>query len=101
MNQENQNSTGACLACGCGIGAHRHSLLRIVLGLIIVGFVFTFGFKLGELQAEVGMSYQRHDMMMDRGGYQAYGQGNMMPMQPATTTVTPATTTTTAGPVTH
>jgi hypothetical protein len=100
QNQQNQNqNTNMCCGggtcCGCGWhGGHRFGLgfmiLRCLLLIIILGAVFVFGVKIGELKGafEYGGGYP----MMMRGGWgggmmggypQGYNQS--APMMPATT----------------
>jgi hypothetical protein len=94
------NGTGTCNGCrNCGAGCtcgmmhgyNGHPLLRIVLALIILGFVFAGGVKLGELKAALGMGYQHHFMGDTMRPYDM-GQGLMMPV---TTTVVSSTRTAT------
>jgi len=55
--------------CGCGrggmgmMGMHHHFLLRIVILLALLGFVFWGGVKIGELKVRFGDAY-----MMDGRG---------------------------------
>jgi hypothetical protein len=53
--------------CNCHGGHHRHFVLRWILGLLILGFVFILGFKLGWLHAH-----------MYGGGYGDYHRGYPM-----------------------
>ncbi len=64
QNQPNNCNCRMCRMYGHG---HRFFLLRIILGLIILGFVFCVGVKVGEFKNEFrGMRGQGHM----RGGYQ-------------------------------
>ena len=68
---------------GCGMcgGMNHHGILRIILGIGILAFVFWFGLKLGQFSCEVshygdygyggGMMQSRH------GGYGNGGYGMM------------------------
>ena len=51
----------ACHSCGqeavggsncCGQGHHRHFLLRMILGIVILMIVFSVGVKIGEFKGE-------------------------------------------------
>jgi hypothetical protein len=57
-------------------GGHRFSVLRFVLLLLLVAFVFSVGVKFGELEGQIEAGYGH---MSDRGGYdmQQYGGGYM------------------------
>ncbi|MBI5079241.1 hypothetical protein HZB06_01015 [Candidatus Wolfebacteria bacterium] len=57
--------------CNCDhSGPRRHLFLRIILGVIILLFVFWGGFKLGELKVLIGLGFY---------GYNSYNSGyNMM-----------------------
>lgn len=59
---------GNCGRCGnmCGLGG-RH-LLRWILGIIIITWVFSIGMRIGQLTAFVG------------GDYGMHGYGRTMPM---------------------
>jgi len=103
-NQEMKNGTctsckGDAMHCHCW-GMHHHSVLRVLVALVIVGFVFIAGMKLGELKAELAIFYTgnhsamvtggRGDMGMMRGG--AYGMAGQTTGR-TTTIVVPATPT--------
>lgn len=119
--KEIQTDSGTCNGCkNCGMGCncggmhgyHGHPVLRVLLALVVLTFVFAAGIKLGELKAELGLGYEHHDMMMERGGNYMYSEGGSMmpvvipggPMIPApaaqTTKAAKATTTTTGTTVT-
>ena len=91
MDQHNNSQEGkggfVCTCCnhygqggmggGYGWGGHHHwyggIMLRIVIVLVIVGFVFALGVKVGEFKANLynmfgGYGYS-HDMMYGRGYY--------------------------------
>jgi hypothetical protein len=101
--QENENRycnscKGNAMNCQC-YGMHHHSILRILIALVILGFVFIGGMKLGELKAEVAMIYQNNgqqQMGYGRmyGGYGMMGTTTLVspahPVVPATATVTTA-----------
>lgn len=96
---QNQNdhwhSNMHCAMCGYG---HGHRLLRLLLGLLILGIVFCIGFKMGEFRGEYGGGFEgqygRHMMkgygpMMYQAspGYPGGMMGNSsIPMMNATTT---------------
>lgn len=69
--------------CGCEghHGDHKHLVLRILLGLLILGMVFGVGLKVGEFKGELeaggGFGFGPHFNMM-RG----YGWDNFGPMMP-------------------
>jgi hypothetical protein len=66
---------GKCCFGMCG-GGHRFIILRIIIGIIILIFVFALGVKLGELKASlVGSSYGYPTM---GGGSWGYGRRGMM-----------------------
>lgn len=86
-----------------GMGGHgmgRHFVLRWILGILILAFVFGAGIKLGELEERIaGVGYGMMNggynyNMMQRGGYAPeayYYRGGMMQgwfdnQRPATTT---------------
>lgn len=111
MKQGNETENGTCGGCqNCGMGCScgrmhgysGHPILRILLALAIIGFVFTAGVKLGELKEQLGMGYEHggyseHRMMMDRGQdfqvYEGQGMPTVAPAAPAATTTAPANTT--------
>jgi hypothetical protein len=89
---------GNAMTCHC-YGMHHHSIVRILVMLVVLGFVFIAGMKLGELKAEVALIYSQNDqssMMHDRMMYQGgYGMNDRtttiaIPAQPTTPTVAPA-----------
>lgn len=64
--QENNNG-GMCQVCGAGVNGRcgacgmsnryfGHHVLRWVLGILIISWVFSIGMKIGELQAMVEMN---------------------------------------------
>ncbi len=66
MSENNQNNScqvcgsgnGRCGSCGnmCGFG--KHNLLRWILGIIIITWIFSIGMKFGEIKAQLhGSSY--------------------------------------------
>lgn len=71
--EKEQKGCGMCGQCGMYMG--HHGILRIVLGLLILGFVFWAGFKLGEFKALIvsGDSYGFGSRMMS-----GYGSRSMM-----------------------
>ncbi len=78
-----QNGAG----CGGMWGGHKFHILRFLIALIIVGFVFSFGVHIGELKGAFGMGggmYGRHSRMY--GGNQFYSDGNFMMSAPQGTT---------------
>jgi hypothetical protein len=114
--QTDNGTCNGCRSCGAGCtcggmhGYHGHPVLRIILALVILTFVFMAGMKLGELKAELGLGYERHGMMMERSNNYMYGEGNMMPVvipggpmipAPAPTTKTKIAPTTTSTTVTQ
>jgi hypothetical protein len=71
---------GCCGGCGhMGMSYSRHSLARWLLGIIAIGLVFAFGFKLGEIKALLSNDFSmagyptnmKHDrmLMMWQAGY--------------------------------
>jgi hypothetical protein len=56
-----------CMYCRMG-GGHRHMVLRLILGLIILGMVFCLGMKIGEFKGEFSNegrhSFYGHDSQM-------------------------------------
>jgi hypothetical protein len=101
MNENNmqgsgQNMCGGKCGCGCGNGWHgghhmKFVLLRWVLGILIITFVFWMGMKIGEFTGQFEGGYGMHGqrgMMIQYGG-----TPNMMYRTGAGgtgTTVTPA-----------
>jgi hypothetical protein len=79
--KKDQINHGAMCGAWCGCG-HRHLILRWILGLVILVFVFSFGMRLGEIKAafEYGgygsMGYS-HRSMMRRAYYPAPSYGNV------------------------
>jgi len=85
--QENNNqnacdvcgsNNGRCGRCGnmCGFG--RNHILRWILGIIIITWIFSIGMKLGELKAELrGSSSYGHKSMM-YGTQGAWSDGKVM-----------------------
>lgn len=76
-------SMGGKMCCGWG-GIHRFFLLRIILLVVILGFVFEVGLKLGELKAfysfyGIGDGYWGYGRSMMNGSPYAgsYGPGMM------------------------
>ncbi len=70
-------SMGGKMCCGWG-GMHRSFLLRIILMIVILSFVFEAGLKLGELKAELygyGMGGGHWGRSMMNGD--SYGSGMM------------------------
>ena len=64
-----QGKHGMCLShCGCG---HK-SILRWVIGLVILGIVFCAGFKLGQLRG-AWYGYGGEMMGWGRGNWGGYG----------------------------
>ncbi len=58
---------GNGMGCGCHGGRHmKYCLLRWVLGILIITFVFWMGMKIGEFKGEF------------EGGYGMHGQRGMM-----------------------
>jgi hypothetical protein len=84
----------ACKSCGrgciCGGTYRRHPLIRILLALIVLFFVFAAGIRLGEMKAGWGEGYRGHRGMMgaENGYYLTYPDPTVVP---ATTPVAPAT----------
>lgn len=103
---------GSASACSCGGGScagqgmmhgtmccgggHRHFLLRIVILIAVLGFVFWSGIKIGELKAYFGGDgymmgggrggYGRmYNMMGGNAGWEGlYGRGTAASPQPVT-----------------
>jgi len=90
----------------CGWGG-RFAVLRLILGILILGIVFTVGVKVGEFKSSYlsgyshghksGYEFPQHQRMMRSywNNQNNYGWGPMMqqapsPSQPATPTVPPA-----------
>jgi hypothetical protein len=61
---------GRCGNCGNMCGYGRNNLLRWLLGIIIITWVFSIGMKFGEIKGA-----------MERGGY-GYGMGGHMKVMP-------------------
>ncbi len=81
-----ENNKKVCEGCECSChddkcrgcyGGGRHYILRWVLGIIIIFFVFWGGFKIGLIVGSVngGYGYPMHGFrsMMGRDGYSNYG----------------------------
>lgn len=74
----------SCGGCGCQHGKHwTFFLLRVLITIIILMMVFTFGAFIGKLTSN--SSYARRTMMMRYGGTPGgmYGGGMGMPMMRA------------------
>ncbi|HEY0220784.1 MAG TPA: hypothetical protein VGC58_01020 [Candidatus Paceibacterota bacterium] len=75
MEGNNQNykcdvcgtDSNKCGRCGHGCGFGRYSLLRWILGIIIITWVFSIGVSFGELKAKVEKSH-------------GFGEVRVMPM---------------------
>ena len=100
---------GTCAGCkNCGMGCtcggmhgyHGHPLLRILLALVLLGFVFAAGMKLGELKAELGLGYEHHMMDGGRHSFDMYGQGGGWAMPMMGTTIVAPTTSAPSAPAT-
>lgn len=70
-------------AWGCH-GGHGHWLLRLIIIVAVISFVFALGVKLGELKGRFGYGYRHHGFyggypMMMQGGYYSGGYGGTMP----------------------
>ena len=65
--------------CCCCHGGGRFSILRIVIGVLLLIFVFWFGVKVGEVKSLFYGGYQGRSMMM-RYGYENMGGGYGVPM---------------------
>jgi hypothetical protein len=50
----------------CG---HHHILLKLILGILILGFVFCLGAVFGRITAGFGHNYNRGNYYMMRGGW--------------------------------
>jgi len=77
---------------GCG---HRHFILRLILGIVILGFVFCLGAAFGRATARFARVYNRggYNMMYPGGGWSGsvpmmHGQWMNPVQQSATTTQT-------------
>lgn len=57
--------------CCCCHGGGRFSILRVVIGVLLLIFVFWFGVKVGEVKSLFGGGYQGRYMMIHYG----YGGG--------------------------
>jgi hypothetical protein len=94
------HSCGCGGDCNCGSGSHHwggesHVVLRIFLGIVILGIVYAVGMKVGEFKSDVMNGYfgDRHGFMM-RGSDVEYGTFNapvMMRTYSAPETTTPTT----------
>ncbi len=73
---------GGCMCgyggSGCWCGGRRHFLLRWILGIIILGAVFSFGVKLGEFKAFFREGYGPAMMRGGYGGSRDYYMNSMM-----------------------
>jgi hypothetical protein len=105
MNSKSEQGMNQCAMCGgsgmmsgkgcyCGMhgGMMGHGfgwgLIRVIIGLIILGIVFSFGVLIGELKVMVGGGFLHRGAMMGAYNYQgAYPMmGNWNYAAPATTT---------------
>ncbi len=78
---------------------HRFMLLRLILGLIILGMVFMIGMKIGEFKGMYGSEnfggYEGdnyHHMQQSRGYNHGYYQDDMMAPQTVPTQIVPSVT---------
>ena len=94
------NTCGGKVCCnkssmmGCGEMFCVRSLIKMILTLFIVVFIFSMGVKFGELKASVmgNQSYGRHMMMQDFDGeYGGAMMGGNTMMKAEATKVTPTT----------
>lgn len=88
MQDNNQNvcevcgsGNGRCGKCGnmCGFGGNH--ILRWILGIIIITWIFSIGMRFGELKAQLDQSYQyghrAMPMMYSAGQTWPAGDGNV------------------------
>lgn len=77
QQMHDNKSTGAYCNCMNCRGGHRHMLIRLILGLIILAIVFCLGVKIGEFKGEFG-GQGRHGFYGQRGmmGYPNIYQGS-------------------------
>ena len=88
MEGNNQNmcdvcgsGNGRCGKCGHGCGFGGRHLIRWILGIIIITWVFSIGMRIGEMKASMqfggGYGYgHRMPMMYDTTGGWSAGQGS-------------------------
>ena len=57
------NCGGGNCGEGHGGGHHRHFLLRLIIGIVILMIVFSLGVKIGEFKGMYGDAYGDHWMM--------------------------------------
>lgn len=109
MDEQNhhQVSTVGRTTCSCGMGCdcschhhHGYRVLRWILGIVILFFVFAIGVKVGEFITQIrylvgsgNFGYGYHTMMYD-GGYMGVGT----PVPPTTTTPSAGATATKTNP---
>ena len=76
MTKEKKCEMG-CDSCGCGyhgVGQyHWHTLVRWILGLVIIFLVFNLGIKIGELESAIGRG------AYDDGDWSRGGRSMMSP----------------------
>lgn len=70
-----RNSCGGNYGCGRG-NNHGSFLLRLILGLFIIGMVFSLGVKIGEFKGAYGDPYG--DRWMMHGSYKTYPMQDVM-----------------------
>lgn len=80
MEEQNKNQNeGKCGGCGCwGMQNHvcwRH-VVRLILGIVILLIVFSFGVMIGELRGSLESNFGYRMMGYQYGG----GYGRMYPM---------------------
>ncbi|OGN28178.1 MAG: hypothetical protein A3A33_02375 [Candidatus Yanofskybacteria bacterium RIFCSPLOWO2_01_FULL_49_25] len=83
MEDATKNPSMVCNNCThWGGGHHRFLLIRVILGLIILGIVFCVGVKVGEFKERFGFNgddFSRGHSMMRYQLFSNYPQqGNMM-----------------------
>ena len=86
MDGNNQNVCGVCGSgngrcgkCGNMCGFNGNHILRWVLGIIIITWIFSIGMRIGELKASLNSSYGYgyHTRMMPMMGGAQWGEGNV------------------------
>lgn len=91
------NDNGRCGECGHSCGFRGGHIIRWVLGVLIIVWVFSIGMKFGEIKAYLQASgygyhqYRTYPMPMMGAGYQGGDQVYFSESAPASVTVSSGT----------
>ena len=78
--EKKEHGEGCCdsMICQRGCQGHGHHLIKTILRLIIVGIIFCYAFKLGEINGSLGSQFESRGYgMMNRTGEYSSSYGMM------------------------